>query len=430
MRATWAVLPALLAAGAAGAAELEEAVQAAAERAVEHRHAIHANPELSNREHETAERVAGHLRALGLDEVRTGIAHTGVVGVLKGGRPGPVVAVRADMDALPVQEQSGLPFASDRTGEYQGETVPVSHACGHDVHTAVQMGVAEVLAGMREELPGTVVFVFQPAEEGAPPGEEGGARLMLEEGLFGDLEPDAMFALHSEPDLPVGQVGWLEEEAFASSDSYVAEILGRQAHGAHPEEAVDPVVTAAQAVLALQTIVSRNVHPKQPAVLTVGIIDGGTRMNIIPERVKLEGTIRTYDQGVREQIQRRMHEILDGVTHAAGAEYTLQVNPYAPPVINDAELSNWARPVLEDALGAESVVTREPEMGAEDFAHFAQRYPGFYFRLGVEHPDHPSGDVHTPTFRADDGAIPVGIRAMSALVVNYLRDDAGVGSDT
>lgn len=410
---------------AVAAQDLEQAVRTAAESAVEHRHAIHANPELSNRETETAERVAAHLRALGLDEVRTGIAHTGVVGVLKGGRPGPTVAVRADMDALPVQEDSGLPFASDKTGTYKGETVPVFHACGHDIHTSVQMGVASVLAGMREELPGTVIFVFQPAEEGAPPGEEGGAKLMLAEDLFAGMEPDAMFALHSEPDLPVGQVGWLEEEAFASSDSFTAEILGKQAHGAHPEEAVDPVVTAAQAVLGLQTIVSRSLHPKQPAVLTVGIIDGGQRSNIIPSEVTLEGTIRTYDQDVRETIQRRMHEVLDGITHAAGADYTLKVDPYAPPTINDAELSNWARPVLEDALGDDNVITREPEMGAEDFAHFALQYPGFYFRLGVEHPDHPSGDVHTPTFRADDGAIPVGIRAMSSLVVNYLRDHAG-----
>lgn len=421
MRSSVLILVSALVAAPLGADDFDDAVEAAAQQAVEYRHTIHANPELSNRERDTAKLVAGHLRELGMD-VRTGIAHTGVVGVLKGGRPGPTVAVRADMDALPVKEDSGLPFASDKTGEYQGETVPVSHACGHDIHTSVQMGVAAALAGMREELPGTVIFVFQPAEEGAPPGEEGGAKLMLEEDVFAGMEPEAMFALHAEPDLPVGQVGWMEEEAFASSDSFVAEILGKQAHGAHPEESVDPVVTAAQAVLGLQTIVSRSLHPKQPAVLTVGIIEGGSRMNIIPDRVKLEGTIRTYDQEVRETIQRRMHVVLDGITHAAGADYTLKVDPYAPPTINDAELSNWSRPVLEHALGPDNVITREPEMGAEDFAHFALEYPGFYFRLGVEHPDHPSGDVHTPTFRGDDGAVPVGVRAMSSLVVNYLRD--------
>lgn len=421
MRSSVLILVSALVAAPLGADDFDDAVEAAAQQAVEYRHTIHANPELSNRERDTAKLVAGHLRELGMD-VRTGIAHTGVVGVLKGGRPGPTVAVRADMDALPVKEDSGLPFASDKTGEYQGETVPVSHACGHDIHTSVQMGVAAALAGMREELPGTVIFVFQPAEEGAPPGEEGGAKLMLEEDVFAGMEPEAMFALHAEPDLPVGQVGWMEEEAFASSDSFVAEILGKQAHGAHPEESVDPVVTAAQAVLGLQTIVSRSLHPKQPAVLTVGIIEGGSRMNIIPDRVKLEGTIRTYDQEVRETIQRRMHVVLDGITHAAGADYTLKVDPYAPPTINDADLANWSRPVLEHALGPDNVITREPEMGAEDFAHFALEYPGFYFRLGVEHPDHPSGDVHTPTFRGDDGAVPVGVRAMSSLVVNYLRD--------
>lgn len=415
---------ALLAPAVALAQPSDDALEAAAEQAVEYRHQIHANPELSNRENETAALVANHLRELGMD-VRTGIAHTGVVGILQGGRPGPTVAIRADMDALPVKEDTGLSFASDKTSTYQGNEVPVFHACGHDIHTSVQMGVASVLAGMKKELPGRVIFVFQPAEEGAPGDEEGGARLMLKEDVFAGMEPDAMFALHAEPDLQVGQVGWMSGPAFASSDSYVVKIRGKQAHGAHPEEAVDPIVTASQAVLALQTIVSRNVHPKQPAVVTVGIIEGGTRMNIIPDEVKLEGTVRTYDQGVREQIERRMHEILDGITLAAGAEYSLEYDPYAPPTINDAGLSEWARPVLVKALGADSVINREPEMGAEDFAHFAQEYPGFYFRLGVEHPDHPSGDVHTPTFRGDDGAVPVGIRAMSALVVNYLEDHAG-----
>jgi len=412
------LLPALAVAG-----DLDEAVDAAASQAIQYRHDIHSHPELSNRETRTSKLVADHLRNLGL-EVHTGIAHTGVLGILKGGRPGPTVAIRADMDALPVKEQSGLPFASTVTSTYQGNTVPVDHACGHDIHTSVQMGVATVLAGMRDELPGTVLFVFQPAEEGAPEGEEGGAKLMLKENVFQGHEPDAMFALHSEPDLQVGQVGWLEKAAFASSDSYVVTIKGKQAHGAHPEESIDPIVTAAQAVLGLQTIVSRNINPTQPAVLTVGIIDGGQRMNIIPSEVRLEGTVRTYDQGVRDQIERRMHEVLDGITMSAGAEYSMLYNPYAPPTINDTGLSHWARPVLEEAVGKDNVITREPEMGAEDFAHFAQRYPGFYFRLGVEDPEHPSGDVHTPTFRGDDGAIPVGIKAMSSLVIHYLKDHA------
>lgn len=411
----------LCASAPASGADLDAALEAARPVAVEFRHQIHARPELSNREEGTAALVAAHLRELGL-EVRTGIAHTGVVGILEGGRPGPVIAVRADMDALPVKDESGLPFASTVTATYQGKTVPVTHACGHDIHTSVQLGVASALTSVREDLAGTVIFVFQPAEEGPPPGEEGGAPLMLEEGLFGDRRPEAMFALHSEPLLEVGQVGWVSGPVMASADSYVVTIHGRQAHGARPELSIDPVVTAAQAVLALQTIVSRNVSPLQPAVLTVGIIEGGARMNIIPAEVRLEGTVRTYDQAVREQIQRRMGEVLDGVTRAAGASYDLEYVPSAPPTINDPGLSAWARPVLEDALGAANVIERDPAMAAEDFAFFALQIPSFYLRLGTEDPDHPSGPLHTPTFRADDAAVGVGMRAMSTLVVRYLED--------
>lgn len=413
----------LLVAGPASAQDLQAALAAALPGAVQARHAIHAHPELSNREEVTAALVADRLRELGI-EVRTGVAHTGVVGVLRGGRPGATVAVRADMDALPVQDESGLPFASTVTSSYQGKTVPVHHACGHDIHTSVQLGLAAMLAGVREQLPGTVVFVFQPAEEGPPSGEEGGAALMLEEGVFDGLEPGAIFALHSEPLLPVGQVGWTSGPAMASSDTYVARIHGRQAHGARPELSIDPVVTAAQAVLALQTIVSRNVAPLQPAVLSVGIIEGGLRSNIIPAEVRLEGTVRTYDQAVRELIERRIHEVLGGVTQAAGATYELDYRSDVPPTINDPALSAWVRPVLEEELGAANVLTRDPAMAAEDFAWFALRYPAFYLRLGTEDPDHPSGPLHTPTFRAADAAIGVGMRAMGALVVTWLDEHA------
>ena len=423
MRSTLFLAVALLWSGSAEARDLDAALAQARAGAVELRHEIHAHPELSNREVHTAELVTAHLEALGL-ELRTGVAHTGVVGVLRGGRPGPVVAVRADMDALPVENRSGLPFAAEATAEWKGQVVPVHHACGHDIHTSVQLGVASALAAVAESLPGTVVFVFQPAEEGAPEGEEGGARLMLAEDVFGELEPDVIFALHSEPLLPVGRVGWTPGPVMASSDSYVAKIHGRQAHGARPELSIDPVVTAAQAVLSLQTIVSRNVAPIQPAVLTVGIIEGGLRMNIIPADVRLEGTVRTYDQDVRESIERRMHEVLDGVTRAAGASYELEYIPYAPPTVNDPQLSAWVRPVLERALGVENVIERDPAMAAEDFAWFAMRTPGFYLRLGTEDPEHPSGALHTPTFRADDGAVGVGMRAMSALVVAYLDEHA------
>lgn len=394
---------------------------------VEIRHTIHANPELSNRETETAALVAAHLRELGL-EVGEGVARTGVVAVLRGGLPGPVVAVRADMDALPVTERTDLPFRSTKMTTYLGQEVGVAHACGHDVHTAVGLGVASVLASMRDSLPGTVKFLFQPAEEGPPPGEPGGASLMLEEGALEDPRPDAIFALHSTPELQVGTVGWIAGPTYASSDHFIVTIRGKQSHGAYPHLSVDPVVTAAQAVLALQTIRSRTLDPTEPGVVSIGIVRGGERSNIIPEAVRLEGTMRTYDDSVRSAIKERIETIVGGVTEAAGAEYELEFIPYAPPTVNDAELAAFARGALKGALGAESVIEVEPVMGAEDFAWFAREVPGFYFRLGTTAPDIGSGALHTPDFRADDGAIGVGIRAMSSLVIETLRrGDAGTG---
>ncbi|MBW3660188.1 MAG: amidohydrolase [Gemmatimonadetes bacterium] len=395
---------------------------------VEIRHTLHANPELSNREEETAALVARHLRSLGL-EVEQGVAKTGVVGILRGGRDGPVVAVRADMDALPVTERTDLPFRSTKRTTYLGQEVGVAHACGHDVHTAVALGVASVLAPMRDSLPGTVKFLFQPAEEGPPPGEAGGASLMIEEGALEAPRPDAIFALHSFPDLPVGKVGWISGPTYASSDHFIATIRGRQSHGAYPHLSVDPVVTAAQAILALQTIRSRNLDPTEPGVVSIGIVRGGERMNIIPESIRLEGTIRTYDDSVRTSIKRRIDEILAGVTTAAGADYELEYHPYAPPTTNDPELSSFARDVLEGALGSDAVVEVEPVMGAEDFAWFAREVPGFYFRLGVVAPGTTSGALHTPDFRADDAAIGVGIRAMSSLVIETLRRGGAFAGD-
>ncbi|MDX1660678.1 MAG: amidohydrolase [Gemmatimonadota bacterium] len=406
---------------------LDDRVERVLPEIVEARHTIHANPELSNRETETAALVASHLRDLGL-EVEEKVAKTGVVGILRGGRPGPVVAVRADMDALPVTERTDLPFRSTRRTTYQGREVGVAHACGHDVHTAVGLGVASVLAPMRDSLPGTVKFLFQPAEEGPPPGEAGGASLMLEEGALEDPRPDAIFALHSTPELNVGTVGWISGPTYASSDHFVVTIEGKQSHGAYPHLAVDPIVTAAQAILALQTIRSRTLEPTEPGVVSVGIVEGGERNNIIPESVRLEGTIRTYDDSVRSAIKERIDAILDGVTSAAGADYALEYHPYAPPTVNDADLAAFARDVLVDALGPDAVVNVDPVMGAEDFAWFAREVPGFYFRLGTTAPGIGSGALHTPDFRADDGAIPVGIRAMSSLVIATLRrGGAGAG---
>jgi amidohydrolase len=299
----------------------------------------------------------------------------------------------------------------------------VAHACGHDIHTSVQLGVAAVLAAVKDELPGSVLFIFQPAEEGAPPGERGGAGLMLEEGVLAD-KPEAIFALHSFPDLPVGQVGIASGPMWASSDQFTATLVGKQSHGAYPHQAVDPVVMAAQAILALQTIRSRNLPPLEPSVISVGMVRGGERFNIIPGQVQLQGTVRTYKEEVQAEIERRMREILDGVARAAGGSYELSYSQYAPPTLNDPGLFDRARPLLEEALGAANVKLVEPTMGAEDFAYFARQVPGFYFRLGVLRPGTVSGGLHTPNFRADDTAVAAGMRAMARLLAGYLTSSA------
>jgi len=400
---------------------IADAVARFAPAAIEQRHHIHQHPELGNREVETAKLVAAHLRSLGFDEVRTGIAHTGVVGVLRGGRPGPVVAVRADMDALPVTEATDLPYRSTVRSTYAGQEVGVAHACGHDVHTAIQLGVASVLASMRADLPGTVLFVFQPAEEGPPPGEEGGAALMLKEDVFASPRPAAIIGLHTVADMPVGKVGYTPGPALAAIDQFWITVKGKQSHGAAPHLSVDPVVMASQLVLALQTIRSRNLPPLAPSVLTVGIIRGGTRFNIIPDQVQLEGTVRTYDEGVRNTVERRMREIAGGITAAAGGSYELTYQRGSPATVNDVALTERMLPSLRRVLGDSNVVKIDPAMVSEDFAHFANVVPGFYYRLGQVAPGTTSGDHHTPTYRADDSMIPVGMRVMATLLLDYLR---------
>ncbi len=410
---------------AAGSALTQDAkIDAAVERhraaIIELRHQIHQNPELGNREFKTAQLVAGHLHALGL-EVRTGVAHTGVVGILRGGLPGPVVAVRADMDALPVTEDTPYPFKSTVRTTYLGQDVGVSHACGHDIHTAVQLGVASTLASMRDELPGTVKFIFQPAEEGPPPGEEGGARLMVKEGVLENPRPSAIFGLHTNPGLEVGHMGYTIGPALASSDHFRITIHGVQAHGAYPHQSIDPVVMAAQAIMALQTIRSRNLPPLQPSVISVGIVRGGTRFNIIPDRVELEGTVRAYDASVRDDVERRMGEILAGITQAGGGSFDLEYERGAPATINDPDLARRMLPTLQRILGPGHVHPLDPIMAAEDFAYFANEVPGFYLSLGTTRPGTTSGGNHTPNFMADDSSVPVGIRVMSNLVLDYLR---------
>jgi amidohydrolase len=400
-------------------ARIDQEAQKVAPQLVELRHRIHQNPELSNRESQTAELVATYLRGLGL-EARTGIAKTGVVALLKGGKPGPLIAVRADMDALPVTEQTDLPFKSTKKDTFLGQEVGVAHACGHDIHTTVELGVAAVLSSIRQDLPGSVLFIFQPAEEGPPPGEKGGASLMLEEGLFRENKPKAVFGLHSFPELNVGQVGFNPGPTMAAVDQFRIKIHGKQSHGAYPHLSIDPIVTGAEAVVALQTIRSRNLSPFEPSVITVGIFRGGERFNIIPGEVMLEGTVRTYNPEVRAAVERRMREILDGVTRANGATFEMEYQKNAPATVNDPALSQEVRPLLERIAGADNVKIVEPSMAGEDFAYFANEVPGFFYRLGVLKPGTTSGGLHTPTFRGDDGAVPVGIRVMSRLLVDYL----------
>lgn len=411
---------------AAQDARLDAAVRQVTPAVTEIRHRIHQNPELGNREVETARLVAARLRGLGF-QVDTGIAVTGVVAVLKGGRPGPVVAVRADMDALPVTEDTPYPWKSTKRGTYLGQEVGISHACGHDVHVAIALGVAEVFAGMKAELPGTVKFIFQPAEEGTPPGERGGAKLMIEQGALENPRPAAVFGLHAAAALPVGKIGYRAGATLAASDHFRATIRGRQAHGAAPELSIDPVVMAAQAVLALQTIRSRNLPPLEPSVITVGIVRGGTRFNIIPAEVLLEGTVRTFSTDVQNTVERRMREILAGITASGGGTYELDYERVVPVTVNDTALTRRVLPSLERVVGKANVLEMPPWMPAEDFSYFANEVPGFYFRLGTVKPGTTSGDHHTPTFQADDSAIPVGVRAMAQVVLDFLRG-SGVGA--
>lgn len=402
--------------------KIDKAVQKFLPEIINLRHIIHQNPELGNREFNTAELVAKHLRKLGL-EVTTGVAHTGVVGILKGGKDGPVVAVRADIDALPVIEDTDLPFKSTVITKYLGKEVGVMHACGHDVHTAVQLGVISVLASMKKDIPGTIKFIFQPAEEGVPIGEEGGAKMMVEKGVLQNPRPSAIFGLHTNAALDIGKIGYTIGPAYAAADRFIIKIIGKQAHGAAPSLSIDPIVTASQVVTALQTIRSRNQDPLEPSVITVGIFRGGERFNIIPAEVHLEGTVRTYNANLRDLIEKRMNEILNGITIAAGATYKLDYIRITPSAHNNPELSLATIPSLEKVVGKNNVINQKPTMGYEDFAEFANDVRGFYYSLGSSNPANPSGGHHTPTFRADDKSVEVGMRVMSNVLMDYLKNN-------
>jgi len=420
LRGTWYLLILFIPGLIIGKDPIDKAISKNLNTIIDLRHQIHQYPELGNREFKTAKLVAEHLRSLGI-EVETNIAYTGVVGVLKGNKPGPVVAVRADMDALPVTEETDLPFKSTVKTTYLDKEVGVMHACGHDIHTSVQLGVASVLASMKRSLPGTVKFIFQPAEEGPPPGEEGGAELMLKEGVFDNPKPSAVFGLHTHAALEVGELGLTIGPAMAAVDQFIITIKGKQSHGAYPHKSVDPIIMATEVVTAFQTIRSRSLSPLEPSVVTVGIIRGGERFNIIPEEVHLEGTVRTYDPEVQDMVEKRMNEILKGITLAYGGSFELNYERGTPATINNPELCKQMIPTLERVVGKNNLKMMDPVMGGEDFAIFANEVPGIYYRLGVVKPGTTSGWIHTPTFRADDSCLEVGIRAMSNMVVDYLR---------
>ncbi len=412
------------------AARVEPLAAAVEAKVITWRRDFHQHPELGNREVRTAAKVAEHLRSLGI-EVQTGVAKTGVVGLLKGGKPGPVIALRADMDALPVTERVDLAFASKARAQHNGEEVGVMHACGHDAHTAILMGVAEVLAAMRQDLPGTVKFLFQPAEEGPPEGEEGGAKLMTEEGVLENPKVDAALALHMDALRLVGELGYRPGGIWASSDDFKIVIHGKSSHGASPWMGVDPVFVAAQVVTALQGIVSRQVPlTESPAVVTVGSIHGGNRSNIVPEKVELVGTIRSLEPMLRDQIVASMRRIATGVAESFGAraEVTIPLSISYPVTVNHPGLTARLAPVLERVAGKGKLVLVPAETGAEDFSFFANQVPGFYFTLGARPAGTPIGqaaDHHTPNFFLDESGFGLGVRAMTALALELL--ERGVG---
>lgn len=390
---------------------------------IEWRRDFHANPELGNREIRTSGIIAEYLRNLGL-KVETGVAHTGVVALLEGGKPGPRLALRADMDALPVTEQTGLPFASTQTTEFRGQTVGVMHACGHDGHMAILMGVAQSLVAVREQLAGSVLFIFQPAEEGAPQGEQGGAKLMLEEGLFERYKPDAVVGLHLLSNFGVGTVAVRAGPLMAEADRFTIIVEGRQTHGSRPWNGVDPILAAARIVDGLQSIVSRRVDlTRSPAVVTVGAIKGGIRYNIIPDSVELVGTIRSFEDDVREGIYADIERIASHTAQAHHATASVKIERPTIVTVNDPALTRRMQPSLVTALGAEQVLEARPSTVAEDFAYFAQAVPGFYFFVGSTPEGKDLASVptnHSPLFDIDEQSLVVGQKAMLQVSLDFL----------
>lgn len=383
---------------------------------------FHKNPELGNRETRTSKIIADELRKLGF-EVTTGVATTGVVGVLRGGRPGPVVALRSDMDALPVTEQVDLPFKSTAKAQWNGQEVGVMHACGHDNHMAILLGTATALARMKDRLPGTVKVIFQPAEEGPPPGETGGAEQMVKENVLENPHVDAVFGLHVFP-FAAGQIVYRPGPLMASADSFVIKVKGRQTHGAIPWGGIDPIVVGSQIVMGLQTIISRSVNiTEAPAVVTIGRFSGGNRSNIVPDEVELEGTIRAFDENVRKDIQRRVGLIATNIAESAGATATVTYSLGYPVTRNNEALTERMLPTLRRVVGADHVTLGPLTGTAEDFSFYEQKVPGMFFFLGVTPPDQDPATAamnHSPLFFADESALPIGVRVMTNLALDYL----------
>ena len=398
------------------ASSREQLVATAAEalrsKLVTQRRDFHMHPELSNREERTSRIVAERLRALGLDEVKTGVGKYGVVALLKGSKPGPVVAVRADMDALPIQETIDVPYKSLTPG--------VKHACGHDVHTTVELGVAEVLSKIRDQIAGSIKFIFQPAEEGAPQGEEGGASLMIKEGALENPRPQAIFGLHT-AGFEVGQIGYQSGSAMASSDRFTITIHGKKSHGAVPQGGIDAVVVAAECVIALQTIRSRRIDPLEPLVITIGTINGGVRNNIIADEVKMEGTMRTLNENVRTRAKELMKQTLASVTSAYDAKFDLSFDDSNPVTYNEPRLVDETLPTIRRLVGDANVISLKPYMPAEDFSYYQKVIPGFFYFLGVGNKAKGLMPAwHTADFDVDEESLVVGVKVMTNVLLDYL----------
>ena len=403
--------------------QIDKAAAAVQPQVVEWRRWFHANPELSNREFNTAAKIAEILRGMGL-EPRTGIAHTGLMAIIEGGKPGPLVAIRTDMDGLPVTEQTGLPFASTARAEYNGQEVGVMHACGHDNHMAMVLGAAKILNDMRDELPGSVMLIFQPAEEGPPAGEEGGAELMLKEGLFDARKPEAVFGIHVGISVPGGQFSTKAGPMMASADRYLIRVNGRQTHGARPWDGVDPITVSAQIILGLQTIASRQLDvTRAPSIISVGRINGGIRNNVIPDQVEIEGTIRAFDPDMRTQIHAAVERTARLVAESAGASVEIEFDLGSPPVRNDAELAAMMMPALERA-SRHPVVPLRPQTVAEDFSEYGEVTPSLFVFLGNWPDSQDPGEMpanHSPLFDMHEPYLEHGVRAFGHMVVEYLQ---------